>query len=157
MPLAANQSYFAFVLFLFGILFSGAGQTEEIRSNYFNDPFLNVTAAIKDCPVPAGPMLNGAQARAEAHSRIERGTSCYQSGQCRLPNSYLYDQEIIPRVKRAIEADGRFADTSIWLEGQRRFVWLKGCVQTPGQAKELEKLVRKLDDVEGVVNLLNYK
>jgi len=155
MSLTANQSQLA-IAFLITLIMVTA-QAEEARSNYFNDPFLNVTLAIKDCPVPAGPMLTEAQARAEAHSRIERGTSCYQSGQCRLPNSYLYDQEIIPRVKRAIEADGRFAETSIWIEGQRRFVTLNGCVQTSGQAKELEKLVRRLDDVEGVVNLLNYK
>ncbi|MFZ6734454.1 BON domain-containing protein [Undibacterium sp. Ji42W] len=146
-------------LFFASVLIVGAATVaaEEPRSNYFNDPFLKVTHAISDCAVPEGPLLTAAQARSEAHSRIERGTSCYQSGQCRLPNSYLYDQEIIPRVKRAIEADGRFVETSIWIEGQRRFVTLKGCVQTVGQAKELEKLVRRLDDVEGVVNLLNYK
>ncbi|PXX39681.1 BON domain-containing protein [Undibacterium pigrum] len=155
MSLTANQSLLAIASLI--TLFMVTAQAEEARSNYFNDPFLNVTSAIKDCPVPAGPVLTEAQARAEAHSRIERGTSCYHSGQCRLPNSYLYDQEIIPRAKRAIEADGRFAETSIWIEGQRRFVTLKGCVQTSGQAKELEKLVRRLDDVEGVVNLLNYK
>ncbi|MFZ6640504.1 BON domain-containing protein [Undibacterium sp. TC4M20W] len=146
-------------LFFASALVAGAGtaNAQEPRSNYFNDPFLKVTHAISDCAVPEGPLLTAAQARSEAHSRIERGTSCYHSGQCRLPNSYLYDQEIIPRVKRAIETDGRFAETSIWIEGQRRFVTLKGCVQTSGQAKELEKLVRRLDDVEGVVNLLNYK
>ncbi|WP_230412309.1 BON domain-containing protein [Undibacterium hunanense] len=130
---------------------------DEVRTNYFNDPFLRVTQGISECPVPEGPMLTEAQARAEAHGRIERGTSCYQSGQCRLPNSYLYDKEIIPRVKRAIEADGRFAETSIWVEGQRRFVWLKGCVRTTGQASELEKLVRSLDDVQGVMNQLIVK
>ncbi len=146
-------------LFFASLLIAGAGtaNAEEPRSNYFNDPFLKVTHAISDCAAPEGPLLTTAQARSEAHSRIERGTSCYHSGQCRLPNSYLYDQEIIPRVKRAIETDGRFGETSIWIEGQRRFVTLKGCVQTAGQAKELEKLVRHLDDVEGVVNLLTYK
>lgn len=94
---------------------------------------------------------------AQAHSRIERGTSCFQSGRCRLPNSYLYDQEIVPRVKKAILADGRFADTSIWVEGQRRWVWLKGCVQRPQQARELEELVHSLDDVEAVIDQLSVK
>lgn len=136
---------------------AGFALADEARSNFFNDPFLQVTHGINDCQVPEGPMLTEAQARAEAHSRIERGTSCYQSGLCRLPNSYLYDREIIPRVKRAIEVDGRFAETSVWAEGQRRIVTLKGCVQTSGQAKELEKLVRRIDDVENVVNLLTYK
>ena len=99
-------------------------------------------------------MITEAEMRAEAHSRIERGTSCFLAGRCRLPNSYLYDKEIIPRVEKAILANGRFADTSVWAEGQRRWVWLKGCVRSEEQAKALEQLVRGLDDVENVVNLL---
>src|SRR5229473_3353951 len=79
-----------------------------------------------DCPVPEGPMITEAEMRTQAHVRIERGTRCFLSGRCRLPNSYLYDKEIIPRVAKAILADGRFADTSVWAEGQRRWVWLKG-------------------------------
>ena len=38
-------------------------------------------------------------------------------GALSLANSYLYDQEIISRVKKAIDADGRFADTSVGLKG----------------------------------------
>ena len=87
---------------------------------------------------------------------MERGTSCYQSGRCRLPNSYLYDKEIIPRVRKAILADGRFDDTSIWVEGQRRWVWLKGCVASAAQSALIEQLVRQIDDVEAVVNELTY-
>ena len=78
-------------------------------------------------------------------------------GRCRLPNSYLYDKEIIPRVKKAIDADGRYAQTSIWVEGQRRWVWLKGCVRREVEAKELEKLVQSIDDVELVINELVVK
>lgn len=94
---------------------------------------------------------------AEAHSRTERGTSCYLSGRCRLPNSYLYDKEIIPRVRKAIVADGRFADTSVWVEGQRRWVWIKGCVRRKNQANALERLVHGIDDVEAVINQLAVK
>lgn len=127
------------------------------RANFFNDPFLQATNGIADCPVPSGPAITRAEMEAQAHSRIERGTRCFQSGRCRLPNSYLYDQEIIPRVKKAILADGRFADTSVWIEGQRRWVWLKGCVRRPQQAKNLEELVRSLDDVEAVIDQLSVK
>lgn len=126
----------------------------EDRTNHFNDPFLQVTQGMPDCPVPEGPLLTDAEARAQAHSRIERGTSCFQSGRCRLPNSYLYDKEIIPRVKKAVDADGGFADTSVWAEGQRRWVWLKGCVRTQAQSDALERMVRNIDDVEGVINQL---
>lgn len=127
------------------------------RANFFNDPFIQATKGIASCPVPEGPLITEAQMRAQSHSRIERGTSCYQAGRCRLPNSYLYDKEIIPRVKKAIDADGGFADTSVWAEGQRRWVWLKGCVHAQAQADALERLVRSIDDVEGVINQLSVQ
>lgn len=75
-------------------------------------------------------------------------------GVCRLPNAYLYDAEIIPRVKKAVEFDGRFGQTSVWAEGRRRWVWLKGCVRRAEEAEALERLVRSMDDVEAVVNEL---
>ena len=34
----------------------------------------------------ARPWITRAEMEAQAHSRIERGTSCFQSGRCRLPN-----------------------------------------------------------------------
>jgi osmotically-inducible protein OsmY len=126
----------------------------EERANYFDDPFLQVTSAIADCPPQQEPLITQAEMRAQAHTRAERGTSCYQSGRCRLPNAYLYDKEIIPRVKKAILADGRFAQSSIWVEGRRRWVWLKGCVRTRSEAAALERLVRNIDDVESVINEL---
>jgi osmotically-inducible protein OsmY len=44
---------------------------------------------------------------------------------------------------------GRVANIS-----QRRWVSLKGCVRRKEQAKALEQLVRRLDDVEAVINQL---
>ena len=52
---------------------------------------------------------------------------------------------------------GRYADTSIWIEGQRRWVWLKGCVRTQAQSRSLEGLARSIDDVEAVINQLEIK
>lgn len=128
---------------------------DAVRANFFNDPFVQVTHGIAACPVPPGPLITEAERRTESHYRAERGTSCYQAGRCRLPNAYLYDSEIIPRVQKAIHADGRFADTSVWAEGQRRWVWLKGCVRSAEQAAALEQLVRQIDDVEAVINELH--
>jgi len=133
---------------------SASALAAEERGNLFGDPVVQVTAAIATCPPQHGPMIAESEMRTEAHSRAERGTRCYQSGQCRLPNAYLYDREIIPRVRQAILYDGRFADTSIWVEGQRRWVWLRGCVRTNAQRSALEKLVRSIDDVEAVVDEL---
>jgi hypothetical protein len=126
-------------------------QAQAERRNWFDDPFLVATHALPGCPVPDAPLLTEAQMQHETHWRAERGTSCYRAGRCRLPNAFLYDQEIAPRVVKAIAAAGTFGSTSIWVEGQRRWVWLKGCVSTPEQASELERMVRLIDDVEAVI------
>ena len=131
-------------------------QNDE-RANFFEVPFVQVTDAIQACPRQKEPKITRAEMAAEAHYRAERGTSCFQSGRCRLPNAYMYDKEIIPRVEKAILADGRFANTSIWVEGQRRWVWLKGCVTSEAQALSIERLVRDIDDVEVVINELNLQ
>ena len=38
--------------------------------------------------------------------------------------------------------------------GQRRWVYLKGCVRNEKQSRELEAEVRLIDDVEAVINEL---
>lgn len=153
LPRAAVRSAVTSMLFWASVGLA-ADEPGGERRNWFDDPFVQVTAAIAPCPVPEAPLLTEEQMRREAHYRAERGTSCYQAGRCRLPNAYLYDKEIAPRVVRAIAADGRFADTSIWIEGQRRWVWLKGCVARPEQKAALEQLVRAVDDVEAVIDQL---
>ena len=124
------------------------------RTNAFNDPFVQVTSAIPQCPVPEGPLYTEAEVRELAHVRSQHGGSCHRVGRCRLPNSYLYDAEIIPRVQRYIQQDGRFDDTSVWVLGERRLVTLMGCVRSQAQAEALEKAVWLVDDVMGVINLL---
>ena len=57
----------------------------------------------------------------------------------------------MPRVVKAIAAAGTYEDTSVWVEGQRRWVWLKGCVASKQQALDLEQMVRLIDDVEAVI------
>ena len=124
------------------------------RTNAFNDPFVQVTSAIPACPVPEGPLYTEAEVRDLAHVRSQHGGSCYRVGRCRLPNSYLYDAEIIPRVQLYLREDGRFGDTSVWVLGERRLVTLMGCVQSREQAQAMEKAVELVDDVMGVINLL---
>ena len=131
-----------------------AADGDEPRTNAFDDPFVQATHAIAACPVAEGPLVTAAQARAQSHLRVEKGTTCYYWGRCRLPNGYLYDKEIVPRVVRFITLDDRFANSTIWVLGQRRWVYLKGCVATAEQASELEREVRLIDDVEAVINEL---
>jgi len=132
---------------------AGAG-AQDTRRNPFDDPFIAVTSGLPGCPRAEPPLLTEEQIRNEAHDRAQRGTSCWLAGRCRLHNAYLYDKEIVPRVVKAVQADGRYPDTTVWALGQRRWVWLKGCVSRPEQRDALERLVRLIDDVEGVVNEL---
>lgn len=99
------------------------------RTNAFNDPFVQITSALPQCPVPEGPLYTEAEVRELAHVRSQHGGSCHRVGRCRLPNSYLYDAEIIPRVQRYIREEGRFDDTSVWVLGERRLVTLKNLFQ----------------------------
>lgn len=124
------------------------------RKNYFEDPFVQVTDAVTACPVPRPPGMTEQELRDAAHVRAQHGGSCYRSGRCRLPNSYLYDREIIPRVAQYIRQDGRFDGTSVWVLGERRLVTLMGCVRSPEQAEQLERAVMLVDDVMGVINYL---
>ena len=130
------------------------GAAAQERRNWFDDPFVQVTAALPGCTPPAPPGMTEEEMRAEAHVRAQHGTSCYRVGRCRLPNSYLYDKELIPRVAQYLRMDGRFDDTSVWVLGERRIVTLMGCVRTPEQAEQMEKAVMLVDDVMGVVNFL---
>lgn len=130
------------------------GPAAPARTNAFHDPFVQVTSAMAHCPVPEGPLYTAEEARLQQHERTQHGTSCYTSGRCRLPNSYQYDAEIIPRVQKYIQYDPRFANTSVWVLGQRRIVTLKGCVQSVAQGRLLEQSVGLVDDVMGVINQL---
>lgn len=139
------------LLLSLGLACLAAGQE---RKNYFEDPFMQVTNAVTACPVPRPPGMTEQKLRDAAHVRAQHGGSCYRSGRCRLPNSYLYDKEIIPRVAQYIRQDGRFDGTSVWVLGERRLVTLMGCVQSLEQAEQLERAVMLVDDVMGVINLL---
>lgn len=118
------------------------------------DPWGPATTGMPSCPVPAAPRYSAEEVRAMAHERAQHGTSCYQSGRCRLPNSYVYDAEIVPRVQQFLRQDGRFATTSVWVLGQRRIVTLMGCVADAQQARALVQAAAQVDDVMGVVDWL---
>ena len=126
----------------------------DLLSNPFHDPVLQVTRGMPSCPVPEEPQYTQEEYRSLAHERSQRGVSCWLAGRCRLPNGYLYDAEIIPRVEIALHQTAAYSDTSVWALGQRRRVWLRGCVRTAEQAREIEAVVRQLDDVEDVQNEL---
>jgi len=120
--------------------------------SYQLDPFEQATAGFAACPTVAPPTLTPEQMRAQAHSRVERGTSCCLAGTCECGGSYKHDPEINARVAAAIRNDARFRNASIWITTTRKFVTLQGCVRAPAQKRALERLVRRQPDVAVVWN-----
>ncbi|HRM93734.1 MAG TPA: hypothetical protein PLO08_08940, partial [Alicycliphilus sp.] len=48
------------------------------RSNAFDDPFVQATAAMPGCPVPEGPLYSAQEVRELAHERAQHGGSFHQ-------------------------------------------------------------------------------
>jgi hypothetical protein len=127
-----------------------AAGPEAVLLNPFGDPFVQATQG-RACPAPLGPAYTETERRQEAHSRIERGTSCWLAGQCKEPNSYNYDAPIARAVVAALRADAALADTALWVIAERRFVYLQGCVATQAQADRAEVLTKAVPDVQYVL------
>ena len=128
--------------------------TSEPLKNHYDDPFIQVTAGIKNCPLPRGPFMTVQEARAEAHPRIERGTSCFQAGKCTEPNSYRYDARIAQAAQLAATAamlkSPSLSRSSVWITVQRRFIFVHGCVARREQISRWETLFKKVAEVEYV-------
>ncbi|WP_225547471.1 BON domain-containing protein [Chromobacterium violaceum] len=119
--------------------------------NWFNDPFIQVRGRIAACPVPLGPFSTEAEMKQQAHSRIERGTSCWLAKQCAKPNAYMYDADIAADLRRRFAKSRRFANTSLWLTVQRRFVYVEGCVRSRNDASGIEAFIKRTPDVQLVI------
>ena len=131
-----------------------AAESSEPLKNHYNDPFVQVTNAIAACPLPRGPFMTAREAQAEAHPRIERGTTCFMAGKCQEPNAYRYDATIAGHARAAVvDAVGKtpaLAQSSVWLTVQRRFIFAQGCVGDKRQIARWEALLRAVPDVEYV-------
>ena len=134
-------------------IFVGAASAEPFK-NHYNDPFVQVTKAIAACPQPRGPFMTAREAQAEAHPRIERGTTCFMAGKCKEPNAYRYDATIAGHARAAVvDAVGKtpaLAQSSVWLTVQRRFIFAQGCVGDKRQIAQWEAVLRSVPDVEYV-------
>ena len=134
---------------------ASAGEPEPPRLlNPFGDPFLPATHG-RTCPAPLGPAYTDAERRVEAHSRAERGTTCWLAGRCAEPNAYRYDAANAASAVAALRADPALAGSSIWVTAQRRFVYLEGCAADLAQARRAEAAVQALADVERVIPALS--
>jgi hypothetical protein len=121
--------------------------------NPFGDPFAQATSS-RACPAPLGPAYSEAERRVEAHSRAERGTTCWLAGLCAEPNAYRYDAANAAAAVAALRGDAALAGSAIWVTAQRRFIYLEGCVASRDQALRAEAVVKTLPDVERVIPAL---
>lgn len=140
-------------LFLLALCAAAPCGAQE-RRNWFDDPFFQVAAGQPACPVPEGPLLTFEEQRREAHWRAERGTSCWLAGKCKDSNAYRYDKTLAPLVETALLAVAGVQSASLWVEIQRRWVFLQGCVVSAEQGAALEAAARAVPDVEVVVPML---
>jgi hypothetical protein len=120
---------------------------DETR-NWFDDPFLQISSAIPDCPVPAGPFITKAERLAESHRRAEKGTTCWLAGQCDRPNAFAYDRDIAANIRAALARSHPFPDTTLWIRVQGRVVFVEGCVRGNDVAARLEAFARSQRFVE---------
>jgi len=121
--------------------------------NPFADPFVQATGG-RPCPAPLGPAYSEAERRVEAHSRAERGTTCWLAGICAEPNAYRYDAANASAAVAALRGDAALATSAIWVTAQRRFVYLEGCVADADQAARAESVVQVLLEVDRVIPAL---
>ena len=134
--------------------FSACAQPDEpLLINPFDDPFVQATAG-RPCPAPLGPAYTDSARRAESHSRVERGTSCWLAGKCAEPNAYRYDAANAKAALAALQAETSLAASAIWVTAQRRLIYLEGCVADAAQAATAEALMKALPDVDQVIPAL---
>ena len=142
-----------------GLLFAIAAAASPVLGaddlrNWFNDPFFRISAAIPDCPLPAGPFVDERDKRVQAHRRAEKGTTCWLAKECDRPNAYAYDQDIAAAFKAAVRERHPFPETSLWVTVQGRVVYIEGCAEQASQAAEIEAFARSLPHVQQAIAIL---
>lgn len=132
------------------LAFLSVGHAQEVPRNWFDDPFERLSSDIGGCPEPVGPRTTQAQRLVASHSRVERGTTCWQTGHCRLPNSYAYDRGIAAELLPRLKASRSLRPSSLWVTFSARNVYLNGCVRSRAQVAALEAIARAHPEVQTV-------
>lgn len=127
---------------------AAAAQAPAELRNWFDDPFVQLSAAIAHCPEPLGPRATEPQMLRQTHHRLERGTRCWLEGRCARQSAYDYDRDIAARLAAAWTENPEFARSTIWATVQGRVVYLEGCVRTPSLGAKLEAFARGIPDVD---------
>jgi hypothetical protein len=139
---------------LAGLLMLGPVSADESLHNWFSDPFFQVSSAIADCPLPAGPFVDERDKRVQAHRRAEKGTTCWLAKECDRPNAYAYDADIAAAFQAAASQHQAFADTTLWVTVQGRVLYIEGCARQAEQAARIEAFARALPHVQQAIAIL---
>lgn len=129
---------------------------DDEKQNWFHDPFFQISNAVTDCPMPAGPFVTVAQRTAEAHHRAERGTTCWLTGKCDRPSSYDYDQDIADAFRKALATDNPFSRSTLWVTVQGRSVFIEGCADDRTLAARVEAFTMALPYVQIAVAKIRF-
>ncbi|MEO8310450.1 MAG: BON domain-containing protein [Caldimonas sp.] len=126
---------------------------EELR-NWFEDPFFQISSALADCPLPAGPFVSESDKRVQAHRRAEKGTTCWLAKECDRPNAYAYDQDIAAALRQAAAGSEALAGTTLWATVQGRVLYIEGCALQDSAVARIEALARSLPHVEQAIAIV---
>lgn len=124
--------------------------------NRGNDPFLQVSAAVRACPEPAGPRVSEAEWMRESHHRIEHGNHCWLEGRCRLPNAYQYDKDVADSLQRRLHTLDlqlpAWRRSSLWITVSARWILVQGCTAPDFPAAAFFAALREVADAERVID-----
>ena len=133
---------------------SAPSWADDGLQNWFNDPFFQITAAVPDCPLPAGPFTDERDRQIQSHRRAEKGTTCWLAKECDRPNAYVYDQDIASAFQEAVRARHPFPETSLWITVQGRVVYIEGCAASEAIVPEVEAFARSVPHVQQAIAII---
>jgi hypothetical protein len=142
------------VLALVAVAATCGAQPGEDLQNWFGDPFFQVSAAVPDCPLPAGPFTTVGDRHVQAHRRAEKGTTCWLAKECERPNAYAYDQDIAASFQAAVRERNPFPNTTLWVTVQGRVVYVEGCATDDAAATQVEAFARSLPNVQQAIAII---
>lgn len=142
------------LLSLLALVATCQAQASESLQNWFDDPFFQISAAIPDCPVPAGPFVSEQDKRVQAHRRAEKGTTCWLAKACDRPNAYAYDRDIAAAFQAAVRQQQWFPATTLWVTVQGRVLYIEGCAGDESTAAKVEAFARSLPHVEQAIAII---
>jgi hypothetical protein len=152
--MAAIPPQRAAVLALLCVCAAGPAQPADALRNWFGDPFFQISAALADCPLPAGPFVDETEKRVAAHHRAEKGTTCWLAKECDRPNAYAYDADIAAAFQQALRDSGGVPDSSLWVTVQGRVIYVEGCARDEAVVARVEALARSVPYVQQALAII---